>query len=222
MSHSPRGALRPPLLPPLLILPAVLLLAACAEDGTEGDLDPGDVAAIADFFARQADLPGGGDAAVRTAVRSAPRGAAAAVAPPFTIDRGVSCPEGGTLDVDGSGERTPDAEARETAVTWSATAVHTDCAISTPRGTLALDSDGIEGTGAALWAWPETQGGEFTLLSFTLTRAGSFDWSVGASTGACALSLTSTYDPQDGWATSGTVCGEAVENTRAPVGWGGG
>lgn len=192
------------------------LLVACS-DGTSSDetvrftqADANDAAMVIAGFP---GLPAGG-----TLSLLAPLDGPVAVGPgPFTINENVNCPGGGIATITGSGQRTPNQTTRQTTVTWSFSAGHTNCAVRS--GTDAPTISGtLTGNGTSLWQFPTAPGGEPTMISFSLTRSGTITFKKGSKTGTCQATLTTTAN-QGGttWTTTGTVCDKQVSNNQKPL-----
>lgn len=231
----------------LRIMGAMLVavqVAACGDTGTEeqnAQVAQSDADAIAAFILGQPTVPGiapqsaGAPSAsvnlravlailtVRRLIAAETRySLAAAQTPPsgpFTINETVNCPQGGTGVITGQGNRAPNQQTRQTAVTFSPTITYNNCALGTGQGTagITLRSGSLTGNGTANWQWPAQVGGTPTLLTFNLTRSGTVSYAKGTQTGSCQVSLTSTAQG-DTWSTTGTICDKQVSSNRKPLG----
>lgn len=194
-------------------LTALIALAACDQGATEADpagLTREEAAALAPVYD---DLSGDDMAAMGAPTFSPASGAEAAAADTTTVafTRTRTCPQGGSVRVEGTLQRVVDREARSATHRYDAVRTEQSCTFSL-RGAGSLTISGNPNT-VVTGRWSVTDG---TPGIRTLTHVGGFTWTRGnGANGSCTVDLTSTWDPATHThRVQGTFCGRTVDVTR--------
>ena len=195
-------------------LAAALVLAACGESATgpdAGALSAAEAQTLAAGFGAQDASVLGGFGTPTFSTSSAEAGPSLAVTVTDQFTRTRTCPEGGSVTVQGTRTHTYDRDARSASFQFTATRTENACAWTGPGGaTITVNGN------------PNTQlTASHTVTNGvpgigTATKKGSFTWtrSTGQS-GTCTVDLTQTWDPATHTYTlKGTFCNQTIDLTR--------
>ncbi|HKP74592.1 MAG TPA: hypothetical protein VJT67_03570 [Longimicrobiaceae bacterium] len=195
-------------------LAAVLALAACdkgitTSGGSDTQLSPSDVQALAGETGDQdgAFMDGFGGPSFNTMSESGPR-LATTVNTSFSRTR--TCPQGGSVKLEGSITTTTDRETHTGSTSFSATRTETACVFGRNGHTITINGNpNTQLTSNQAW----TNGVPGVR---TATKVGSFTWARSdGKTGTCNVNVTATWTPSTHTLhVQGTFCNQTVDVTR--------
>lgn len=192
-----------------LVLTLAAGLAACGDSSTDPDNEGDELTEAEAEVMVEALAEAGGFFVGSFGSAGGPASSGPAAAPQdFPIDDNPSCPEGGSIDLDGNG--TVDDETGF--LSWTITQTHQSCVVTASDGSTWT----FNGNPNITLDFEMT----FSENSFTAdgTQEGGVSWSQGSKSGSCSIDLTYAFSgSEDGTSFSGSVngsvCGHAVSET---------
>jgi hypothetical protein len=169
-------------IPRILTIPALVLLAACGDDGTGPG---GDTLTETEVAALMSTLSG-------STAELSPTGFAVDGSGRFSLDE--PCPQGGRMT--GAGRVT---EQSQTRMAFDLSLEYQDCQQASGAGVFQLDGS-LREVGSFVFSQSSP--------SFELSLTGDFDWGLGDRSGNCEIDLEMAFAQPDAVSFTGTICGE--------------